>query len=148
MKLHIITVGEPKLAYARLGWEEYIGRLKHYHTVRTTHVADKHNDSGHLLAAAGQAYKVALVIDGLPGIRARQYSSPELAAFIGQRNQDGREAAFLIGGPDGLPDDVIARCDLQWSFSRLTFPHDLAMLILAETLYRASTIAAGQPYHR
>ncbi len=142
MKLHIITIGEPKLAYARAGWTEYIGRLKHYHSVRVSHIADKHNDTEHLLAAAGQAYKVALVIE------AKQLSSPELAAFIESRNQDGREVVFLIGGPDGLPDEVIAASDMQWSFSRLTFPHDLAMVVLAETLYRASTIAAGQPYHR
>ena len=142
MKIHIITVGEPKLPYARSGWDEYIGRLKHYHSVRLTHIADRHNDSDHLLAAAGMAYTVALVID------AKQLSSPELAAFIEGRNQDGREVAFLIGGPDGLPADVISRADMQWSFSRLTFPHDLAMVVLAETLYRSSTIAAGQPYHR
>ncbi len=142
MKIHIVTVGEPKLPYARTGWDEYMARLKHYHSVRVTHVADKRNDAGHLLAAADTAYKVALVID------APQFSSPELAHFIETRNQDGREVAFLIGGPDGLPPEVIAASDTSLSFSRLTFPHDLAMVILAETLYRASTIAAGQPYHR
>jgi 23S rRNA (pseudouridine1915-N3)-methyltransferase len=142
MKLHIITIGEPKLAYAAAGWREYLGRLKHYHSVRVTHIADKHNDADHLLAAAGQAYKVSLVIEG------KQFSSPELALFIESRNQDGREVACIIGGPDGLPSEVIAASDLQWSFGRLTFPHDLAMVVLAEALYRASTIAAGQPYHR
>ncbi|HEX8182108.1 MAG TPA: 23S rRNA (pseudouridine(1915)-N(3))-methyltransferase RlmH [Candidatus Saccharimonadales bacterium] len=142
MKIHIITIGEPKLPYARAGWAEYIDRLKHYHTVRITHIADKHNDAGHLLQATGQAYSVALVIEST------QLSSHELARFIEARNQDGREVTFLIGGPDGLPSEVIAAADMQWSFSRLTFPHDLAMVVLAETLYRASTIAAGQPYHR
>lgn len=142
MKIHIITIGQPKLAYARDGFDEYIGRLRHYHTVRVTHIADKHNDADHFRQAAGDAFTVALVIDG------RQYDSPELARFIEQRNQEGREVAFLIGGPDGLPDSIISTSDLQLGFSRLTFPHDLAMLILAETLYRSSTIAAGQPYHR
>ena len=142
MKIHIITIGEPKLAYARAGWEEYIGRLRHYHAVRLTHIADKHNDAEHFLQAIGQAYVVALVIT------AKQLSSPELAGFVEARNQDGREVAFVIGGPDGLPAEIISASDIQLSFSRLTFPHDLAMVILAETLYRASTIAAGQPYHR
>lgn len=142
MRLHIITIGPPKLAYARLGFDEYVGRLRHYHTVRVTHVPDKHNDTAHLLQAAGQAYKVALVIDG------KQLDSRQLSSFIETRNQEGKEVAFLIGGPDGLPSEVIAASDLQLGFSRLTFPHDLAMLILAETLYRSSTIAAGQPYHR
>lgn len=142
MKMHIITVGEPKLTYARQGFAEYLGRLKHYHTVRVTHIADKHNDAPHFLQAAGAAYKVGLVIAG------KQLDSLELARFIESRNQAGREVAFLIGGPDGLPPEAITACDLKLSFSRLTFPHDLAMLVLTETLYRSSTIAAGQPYHR
>lgn len=143
MKIQLITIGEPKLPYAKAGFEMYVDRLKHYHPVRVTHIADKNNDSQHLLAAAGSnTYKVALVIDG------PQLSSKQLAQFIEQRNQDGREVALIIGGPDGLPADVIAACDMQLSFSKLTFPHDLAMVVLAETLYRASTIAAGQPYHR
>ena len=145
MKVHLITIGEPKLVYARAGWNEYLARLKHYHTVRVTHIADKRGDAEHILLAAGQAYMVALVID-TPGCI--QFSSPELAKFIEQHSQDGREAAFLIGGPDGLPVDVIHKADMSWSLSQLTFPHDLAMVILVETLYRASTIAAGQPYHR
>lgn len=142
MKLHIITIGKPKLTYAQAGWEEYISRLKHYHTLRITHIADKYNDSPHLLEAAGAAYIVGLVIAGT------ELSSVKLAHFIENRNQKGREVAFIVGGPDGLPTDVITACDLQWSFSKLTFPHDLAMVILAESLYRASTIAGGQPYHR
>jgi 23S rRNA (pseudouridine1915-N3)-methyltransferase len=107
-----------------------------------THIADKNNDAGHFAAAVGRAYVVALVIDG------KQLTSPELAQFIEQRNLEGREVAFLIGGPDGLPAETVAASHLRLGFSKLTFPHDLAMVILAETLYRASTIAAGQPYHR
>ncbi|MBC7966751.1 MAG: 23S rRNA (pseudouridine(1915)-N(3))-methyltransferase RlmH, partial [Fuerstia sp.] len=85
---------------------------------------------------------IAGIVFGLV-IDAKQLSSPELAKFIESHNQDGREVACLIGGPDGLPPEVIQAADMQWSFSRLTFPHDLAMVVLAETLYRASTIAAG-----
>ncbi len=142
MRIHIITVGQPKLPYARQGFDEYIKRLKHYHTVRISHIADKHNDTEHFLQTAGDAFKVALVIDG------PQISSTELASKIEQWNQQGREVAFLIGGPDGLTQEAISASDLKLSFSRLTFPHDLAMVIIAETLYRSSTIAAGQPYHR
>lgn len=143
MKIHIVTVGEPKLAYARAGWQEYLDRLKHYHTLRTTHISDKYAyDPEHLLAACGSAYKVALAIDG------RQFSSSELADFLEKRALDGRELCLLIGGPEGLPQAVIAAVDLAWSFSRLTFPHDLAMVVLVESLYRASTINAGQPYHK
>ena len=142
MKIHVITIGEPKLSYAKLGWQEYRDRLKHYHQLRTTHVADKHNDAAHILEAAGSSYKVALVIEG------KQFSSSDLAAFLEKRALAGREVSFIIGGPDGLPPEVIEKSDYQWSFGKLTLPHDLAMVTLLEALYRASTINSGQPYHR
>ena len=142
MKLHIVTVGQPKLTYTKQGWEEYFARLKHYHDIRVTHLSDKHNDAAHLLAAAGPSYKVALVIEG------QQLSSPELAAFLEKRALESREVSFLIGGPEGLPQEVINRSDYLWSFSKLTFPHDLAMVVLLEALYRASTINDSQPYHK
>lgn len=142
MKIHIITIGEPKLDYAKSGWHEYLKRLKHYHSVEVTHIPDKRNEPKYLLDAAGRAYKVALSIGGT------QLSSPELASFLQSHMIHQKEMAFLIGGPDGLQKEVLAKCDVELSFSRLTFPHDLAMVILLEALYRAATIAAGQPYHR
>lgn len=141
MKIHIVTIGSPKLAYAQSGWQLYVDRLKHYHTVRVTHISDKQNDAAHIASAAGNAYTVALVIQG------PQMSSETLAAFIEKRANVAQELCFLIGGPDGLPQETIAVADKQWGLSALTFPHDLAMVILVETLYRASTITAGQPYH-
>lgn len=142
MKIHIITVGSPKLAYAKQGWDEYFGRLKHFHTIRATHIPDKHNDVAHFEQAIGNAYMVALEIEG------RQFSSPQLAAFLEKRAQEGREVCFVIGGPEGLPKEIRDIANTSWSFSRLTFPHDLAMVILLESLYRASTITAGTKYHK
>lgn len=143
MRLHIITVGEPKLTYAKYGWEEYLKRLQRFHTVRITRIADKHAyDAAHILQAAGNGYKVGLVIEG------KEFSSPELAQFMEKRAHDGREICFLIGGPEGLPQQVIDSVDYAWSFSKLTFPHDLAMVVLVEALYRASSIQAGLPYHK
>ncbi len=143
MRLHILTVGEPKLAYARAGWQEYIQRLSRYHHVRTTHLADKWAyDSEHILRACGNAYKVGLVIEG------KQLSSPELASFLEKRALEGRELCFVVGGPEGLPQSTQDGMDRLWSFSKLTFPHDLAMVVLAEALYRAASISSGHPYHK
>ena len=143
MKIHIITVGEPKLRYAQEGWAEYVKRLQRFHTLRVTHLADKWAyNAAHILQAAGNAYKVGLIIDG------KQLDSPALATFLEQRAMDGRELCFIIGGPEGLPAEVQEAVDYAWSFSKLTFPHDLAMVVLAEALYRASTISAGHPYHK
>ena len=143
MKIHIVTVGEPKLAYAKAGWDEYLKRLKHYHTIRVTHIPDKWAyDPAYIQQTAGNTYKVALVIDG------KQYTSPELATFLDKRALEAREVCFLIGGPEGLPQEIIDQADMGWGLARLTFPHDLAMVVLLEALYRASTISAGIPYHK
>ena len=141
MKIHIITVGQPKLAYAKSGWQEYWSRLGHYHQLRLTHIADRHNDSSHILAAIGTSYSVGLVITG------QQFTSLELASFLEKRALAAREVSFIIGGPDGIPGDILTTLDAAWSFGKLTFPHDLAMLVLLETLYRSSTISSGHPYH-
>lgn len=144
MKLHIITVGQPKLPYAQAGWDEYIGRLKRFHQVRITHVADKHAYStSHLQQVMGSSYAVALVIEN-----GKQFSSPSLATFLEKRALESREVCFIVGGPEGLPPAIQQQADFRWSFSDLTFPHDLAMVVLAEALYRASTINAGLPYHK
>ena len=143
MKLHIITIGKPKLSYARSGWDEYTNRLRHYHTVRVTHLADKYaDDTTKILETAGTSFKIVLEIDG------RQLSSSELAEFLQKRELESREVSFIIGGPEGLPKEVIEAADYQFSFGKLTLPHDLAMVVLAEALYRASTILAGTPYHK
>ena len=143
MKIHIITVGEPKLEYASKGWELYIKRLQHYHTLRITHIADKHAyDAPYILERVGKAYSIALVI-GAP-----QMTSPKLAQFLDDRAMAGQGVCCIIGGPEGLPEQVIRAADKQWGLSELTFPHDLAMVMTAEALYRASTISAGQPYHK
>lgn len=143
MKLRIITVGKPKLDYAQRGWDEYLHRLKRYHSVQIVHLADKYAaDAGRILEAAGGTYKIALVI------QAQGLSSPELAEFLRKHELNSREASFIIGGPEGLPQAVIEAADYRWSLGPLTLPHDLAMVVTLEALYRASTINAGQPYHK
>lgn len=143
MKLHVITIGKPKLPYASLAWEEYLGRLQRFHEVKTTQIPDKSAyNPDKILETAGNGYKVILEITG------KQLPSPELADFLKKRELEAREVAFIIGGPEGLPQEVINKADYQWSFSKLTFPHDLAMVVLLEALYRASTINAGLPYHK
>jgi 23S rRNA (pseudouridine1915-N3)-methyltransferase len=143
MKIHIITIGKPKLPYASLAWEEYLGRLQRFHEVKTIQLADKFAyDGTKILEATGSNYKVVLEITG------KQLTSPELADFLKKRELEAREVCFIIGGPEGLPQEVINKADYQLSFSKLTFPHDLAMVILLESLYRASTINAGLPYHK
>lgn len=143
MKLRIVTIGKPKLAYAAAGWEEYLGRLQRLHTVRVTHLADKYaSDAAKIREVTTGTYVVAMEIVG------EMLDSHELAAFLDKRELEAREVTFVIGGPDGLPQAIRESADYRWSLSRLTLPHDLAMVVTLEALFRASTIRAGLPYHR
>ncbi len=80
--------------------------------------------------------------------RGRQWSSSELAAQLGIWLERHPQVAILIGGPDGLADTCRGRADRLWSLSRLTFPHGMVRVLLAEQIYRAWTILQGHPYHR
>jgi 23S rRNA (pseudouridine1915-N3)-methyltransferase len=95
-----------------------------------------------LIAIHPDEYVVALEIRG------KSFSSEELARWLGQRLQDGRDVALLIGGPDGLAAECRRRSDLQWSLSPLTLPHALVRVVVVEQLYRAMSILKGHPYHR
>ncbi|MFI4869752.1 MAG: 23S rRNA (pseudouridine(1915)-N(3))-methyltransferase RlmH [Steroidobacterales bacterium] len=80
--------------------------------------------------------------------RGSERSTVELSHWLEQRRASGRDLAFIIGGPDGLAEQVLARGDFRWSLSRLTLPHGLVRVVLAEQIYRAATLLAGHPYHR
>ena len=62
--------------------------------------------------------------------------------------RDGRDVALLVGGPDGLAPECLARAQRRWSLSKLTLPHGLVRVFVLEQLYRAWSLAAGHPYHR
>lgn len=80
--------------------------------------------------------------------RGRSFTSLQLSGWLAERRQAGDPVTFIIGGPDGLGPEVLARAQLKWSLSALTFPHGLVRVLLAEQVYRASTLLAGHPYHR
>jgi 23S rRNA (pseudouridine1915-N3)-methyltransferase len=98
-----------------------------------------------LLLAAVPAGAALVALDE----RGRDLPSADLARHLGQwRDQGHRAAAFLIGGPDGLAERALAAAGLRLAFGRQTWPHRLVRVMLAEQLYRATTILAGHPYHR
>lgn len=145
VRLHLITVGEPKLAYARAGWDEYEKRLRRYHKLQVTRVSGKTQvtESEAVRRAAGRAPLILL------DPRGRQFTSEALSAYLDAQAVGGTgELAFAIGGPEGHTDELRAGAHALWSLGELTLPHDLAMVVLAEALYRAATISAGEPYHR
>jgi 23S rRNA (pseudouridine1915-N3)-methyltransferase len=79
--------------------------------------------------------------------RGRELTTAGLAKWLEEQKREGGDVAFLIGGPDGLAAEAKAGA-LAMRLSALTLPHGLARVVLAEQLYRASTILQGHPYHR
>ncbi len=98
-----------------------------------------------LLARAVPSGAVLVVLDE----RGKTLSSPEFAGQLAQWRDTGRQdAAFVIGGADGIDPAFRARADLAISFGRMVWPHMLIRVMLAEQIYRATTILSGSPYHR
>ena len=77
-----------------------------------------------------------------------QVDSARFARMVGDRMLEGRDLSFVLGSVEGLPPAVRQRADMVLGLSRLTLPHDLARLVLAEQIYRALTILKDHPYHR
>lgn len=111
---------------------------------RSQSVRDRRTEEAKALRAAlPEGVVVALDEHG------KSMGSEPFARQLGRWRDDGRPAvSFLIGGPDGLDPALVKDADLTLSFSPLTWPHQLVRIMLAEQLYRATTILAGHPYHR
>jgi 23S rRNA (pseudouridine1915-N3)-methyltransferase len=81
--------------------------------------------------------------------RGKTVGSEDFAKRIGRWRDDGKSAVtFVIGGADGLEPGFVSAADLTLGFSAMTWPHQLVRIMLAEQLYRATTILSGHPYHR
>lgn len=95
-----------------------------------------------LKAIGAQDFVVALDVIG------RSLSTEQLATKLADWQMNGRDVCLIIGGPDGLSAECLARADMRWSLSDLTLPHPLVRIVLMEQMYRAWTINANHPYHR
>jgi 23S rRNA (pseudouridine1915-N3)-methyltransferase len=154
-RVRIIAVGSRMPKWVREPFDDYITRLNPGLKVTLTEIEPGPRTAGRPPAKAieteGQRilasvrtneYVVALDEHG------KEMTTRELASWLAVRLQDGSDLAFLIGGPDGYAAEVLQRSDFKWSLSRLTFPHALVRVVLAEQLYRAHGVLSNHPYHR
>ena len=155
MRLHLCAVGRLRAGPERDLVDDYLqrcdrtGRPLGLGPVTEHEVEDKRGGGmaaeGELLARAVPAGSALVVLDE----RGKTLSSPEFAAQLALWRDSGRQdAAFVIGGADGIDPALRSRADLAISFGRMVWPHMLVRVMLAEQLYRATTILAGGPYHR
>ncbi len=159
MALTLLCVGKIRERFYADAVREYTKRLSTLLPCKVVEVADEPEPKqlsqpavDRVLRTEGErllqkipesAYVVALCVDG------PQHTSEELAAKLQTLLVSGRsDIVFVIGGSLGLHDMVLSRANEKMGMSRMTFPHQLARVVLAEQLYRASKINAGQRYHK
>lgn len=152
MKINIVSVGKIKEKFFVQAIEEYQKRLSRFCTFNiievdeasfVTNIDKKSEIEGERLLSKCKGVIVSLDGGG------KMLSSPEIAEFIKQKEVSGTsEISFVIGGSNGLSKEVLSKSDLVLSFGKITFPHQLFRVVLAEQIYRAFTIIAGLPYHK
>lgn len=155
MHIRLIAVGGRQPAWVTQAFDAYARRMPRQWQFRLDVVgtARRTIDGDAVKAKAAEGRKVLQKLESTEQVIAldehgRQWSTVELAKRLRDWQAAGSDLAFVIGGPDGIAEDCLARADRHWSLSRLTLPHGLARVLVAEQLYRASTVIAGHPYHR
>src|SRR5690606_14100932 len=154
MRILMISVGQKMPDWVAAGVREYCGRLPaNFLQLVELPLAVRTKSSDPRRAQAEEAQRLLKAIPDGAHVsaldpRGRALRSEQLAERLDGWQHEGRDVAFLIGGPDGLTAECLARSDERWSLSRLTFLHMLVRIILAEQIYRAWTILRNHPYHR
>ena len=140
MRWHVITIGKPKLDYARLGMEEYLGRLKPFVPTTIEFVKAQPPDEGSVLLDRSKTmFRVVLDENG------EHLSSRALAKKITHWEMQGpRDFALLIGGADGHSEAVRQAGGWVWSLGKMTLQHELALVVALEQLYREE-LQGGTP---
>lgn len=158
MKITVICVGKIKEKFFTEAVSEYAKRISRFATFETVEVKDEkipenasQKECDLILEKEGNAilakipknsFTVAMCIEG------RELSSTELAGKLDEIKQTSSNITFIIGGSLGLSKAVKAASDMHLSFGKITLPHQLMRVVLAEQLYRAFKIGAGESYHK
>jgi 23S rRNA (pseudouridine1915-N3)-methyltransferase len=158
IQISIISVGTLKEGYLRDAVSEYKKRLSQFARVEEINISeerianeDDKTEIKKALSKEGErimgatprdSYKIALCVEGA------ERSSEEFAELIGTAADRTGKISLIIGSSHGLSDSVKAFSDFKLSVSKMTFPHQLMRVILAEALYRAMTILHGKKYHK
>ena len=160
LKINIICIGKIKESYFTDAINEYAKRLSAFCKFRIIELNEERVRSNtpnasqisEVLIAEGKRilqkispsdYVAAMCIEG------KQLSSEELSKTLDNVAVVGKSTVdFIIGGSYGLSDEVKRRADMRLSMSKMTFPHQLARVILSEQIYRAFEISSGGKYHK
>ncbi len=155
MHINLLAVGTRMPGWVTEGYQEFAKRLPPECRLNLIELPlgkrSKGSDPARAVREEGErmlamipkdAHVIALDVNGA------QLSTEQLAVHLKSWLQDGRAISLLIGGPDGLAEDCLKRAGQVWSLSKLTLPHALVRIIVAEQIYRAWSVLKNHPYHR
>ncbi len=155
MRIRLIAVGTRMPGWVKEGFADYAGRMPRECKLELVEipVAERGKNADIPRLKRAEAEKILKAIPADARVIAFEEGGETLgtdqwAQALKGWLQGGRDVALLIGGPDGLAPEALARADRRWSLSRLTLPHALARVLVAEQLYRAWTRLTNHPYHR
>jgi len=155
MRIHLIAVGQRMPGWVNTAYQDFARRLPGEYRLNLVELAagkrGKNADIARAIADEGKRMLEALPKDCLVialDEHGREWSTKDLTTQLADWSQGGRDVDLLIGGADGLAAGVRQRADITWSLSKLTLPHALVRVVLAEQLYRAWSLLTNHPYHR
>ena len=143
--IKIICVGKLKEKYLTDGVNDYLKRLRKYHKIDLIELTDTNidNEGTEILKhISNKDYVISLAIKG------KELSSEELADKIDKTFISNPNITFIIGGSNGIRQDILNQSNMLLSFSKLTYPHGLFRLILLEQIYRSFKILNNESYHK
>lgn len=143
--IKIICIGKLKEKYLKDGIEDYLKRINKYHKINLIELPDTNIDTeGNeiLKHIDSKDYLIALAIEGT------EITSIELSQKIDKIFITNPTITFIIGGSNGIREDIKNKCHYKLSFSKLTYPHGLFRLILLEQIYRSFKILKNESYHK
>lgn len=139
MKIYLYYIGRPKDSHANALAEDFVGRVIRYSACEMREIRPERTDPW---SKHPSARKILLDPAG------KAMDSAAFTALIAAAEREARDLVFVVGGHDGLPAGWPERADRLLSLSALTFPHELARVMLAEQIYRAFATLRGHPYPR
>jgi 23S rRNA (pseudouridine1915-N3)-methyltransferase len=156
MRLHLVFIGKTAFPEVQVGIDRYLERLRYYvptqiHLLKAEKITPKGSEDSVKEKEADRVLRLlekgaCLVIWDPCG---KSMDSVTFARFLDHLRSDGAgEVYMVVGGPLGISQRLLARADFVLSLSKMTFPHDLARLMVMEQAYRAFTILKGEPYHK
>ena len=155
VKINIVCIGKVKDKYIRDGIEEFSKRLSRYANFNVVELSEEDDNKGIESAISKETERIINVINKkrqsyniLLDLKGKQKSSEEMAELLEKITIQKSEINFIIGGSNGVGDELRRIVDFRLNFSLFTFPHQLMRLILAEQIYRWISINNNIKYHK